>query len=114
MSAAAILVSALAEGAATPQASHTAMAGSKDTSGASQPAPYTSLRHLNKSSGKLATFLVRLCQGRLEAYSYRSRYDNREMTAHKFEMWLVGEDANDYCIGYLKGSEAECKKATIC
>ena len=48
---AAILVSALAEGAARPQGSHTAMASSRDTSGASQPAPYTSLRHLNKSSG---------------------------------------------------------------
>ena len=33
------------------------------------------------------------------------------MTAHKFEIWLVGTDANDYCIGYVKGSEAECKKA---
>ena len=98
---AAILVRAVAEGAARPQGSHTAMASSKDTSGASQPAPYTSLRHLNKSSGKLATFAIRLCQGRVETYTYRSRYDNRDMTAHKFEIWLVGNDASDYCIGYV-------------
>ena len=33
------------------------------------------------------------------------------MTAHKFEAWLVGNNPQDYCIGFVKGSEAECNRA---
>ena len=33
------------------------------------------------------------------------------MTAIKFEVWLVGNAAKDYCIGFVKGTEKECKDA---
>ena len=33
------------------------------------------------------------------------------MKAYKFEVFLVGTNAQDYCIGFVKASEAECKKA---
>ena len=84
---------------------------SKDSGGAPQPVMYTSLRALNKSSGRLATFAVRLCDGRVDSYTYRSKHDGREMTGHKFEVFLVGTDAHDYCVGYVKGTEGECKAA---
>ena len=35
------------------------------------------------------------------------------MTAHKFEAWLVGNNPQDYCIGFVKGSEAECNQAKM-
>ena len=44
-------------------------------------------------------------------YTYTSKKDNRPVTAHKFEAWLVGNNPQDYCIGFLKGSEAECNQA---
>ena len=86
-------------------------ASSKDTGGAPQPVIYTSLRAPNKSRGRIATFAVRLCGGRVDSYNYRSKHDGREMTGHKFELWLVGTDSHDYCVGYVKGSEGECKAA---
>ena len=35
------------------------------------------------------------------------------MTAHKFEAWLVGNNPQDYCIGFVKGSEEECNQAKL-
>jgi len=33
------------------------------------------------------------------------------VTAHKFEAWLVGNNPQDYCIGFVKGTQAECNRA---
>ena len=33
------------------------------------------------------------------------------MTAFKFEVWLVGNNAEHYCIGFIKGSETDCNRA---
>ena len=46
-------------------------------------------------------------------YQYRKKKDdpNSLVTAYKFEVYLVGTNAQDYCIGFVKASEAECKKA---
>ena len=32
-------------------------------------------------------------------------------TAFKFDVWLVGQNPQEYCIGYVKGPKAECNKA---
>ena len=46
-------------------------------------------------------------------YIYTSKKDQRAVTAHKFEVWLVGNNPQDYCIGFVKGSEAECNQAKM-
>ena len=80
--------------------------------GASQPAiALQELQHLNKSSGKIATFAVRLHGGRVVEYQYKRRPDNQLVTQHKFEVCLVGTNPQEYCIGYVKGSETACTKA---
>ena len=69
------------------------------------------LQALNKNSARVATFAVRPCGGRVAQYTYTSKRNQRAVTAHKFEVWLVGKNPQDYCIGFVKGSEAECKNA---
>ena len=69
------------------------------------------LQVLNKSSARVATFAVRPCGGRVVQYTYTSKRDQREVTAYKFEVWLIGNNAQDYCIGFVKGSEQECNLA---
>ena len=68
--------------------------------GASQPASgMAPLKALNKSSCKVATFMVRPCSGRVVQYTYQQKKDNKSVTAYKFEAWLLGECEKDYCIG---------------
>ena len=69
------------------------------------------LNALNKSSGRFATFAVRLCGGRVVEYTYKNKKDNQMVTAHKFEVWLVGTNPQEYCIGYVKGNKTTCTKA---
>ena len=69
------------------------------------------LHALSKSSGRVATFAVSLSGGRVVEYTYRNKKDNQLVTAQKFEAWLVGQNPQEYCIGYVKGSKAECNKA---
>ena len=33
------------------------------------------------------------------------------MTAFKCKVWLVGNNAQHYCIGFMKGSETACNRA---
>ena len=88
------------------------LGSAKASGGAPQPAiALQPLHALNKSSGRVATFAVRFSGCRLVHYSYRKRQDNQLLTGHKFEAWLVGTNAQEYCIGYVKGTEAECTKA---
>ena len=46
-------------------------------------------------------------------YTYMSKRDQQTVAAHKFEVWLVGNNPQDYCIGFVKGSDAECNKANM-
>ena len=69
------------------------------------------LQALNKSSARVAAFAVRPCSGQVGQYTYTSKNDQRTVTASKFEVWLVGNAAKDYCIGFVKGTEKECKDA---
>ena len=80
--------------------------------GASQPArAMQPLGALNKSSGRLATFAVRLSGARKVDYTYKNKKDQQEVLAHKFEAWLVGQNPEHYCIGYIKGSKRVCQEA---
>ena len=93
-----------------------AMSSGSATRSGGTPQPSStiqSLKVLNKSSGRLATFACRVSSGRVVHYQYRKRKDdpNSVVTAYKFEAYLVGTDAEDYCVGYVKGSLADCTRA---
>ena len=81
------------------------------TAAGAQAAAMQPFMALNRNSAKLASFTIRVCRGRLVQYEYRSKRDGSLMTGHKFEAWLVGSNAEHYCIGFLKGSKAQCEKA---
>jgi len=66
---------------------------------------------LSKSSAKLATFAVALHGGRVFEYSYDQKKDGKRITAHRFEVYLVGLKGESYCIGFLKDSQQQCEKA---
>ena len=66
---------------------------------------HVDLSALNKSSAIVADFAVRLSGGRVIEYSYTKK-DGSPMTAHKFEIWLVGTKPESYCIGFIKGAKA--------
>ena len=69
------------------------------------------LQALNKSSGRLASFGVRAYGGTQVSYTYVSKRDQKSVTAHKFEVYLVGSSAEEYCVGFVKGSQEQCVQA---
>ena len=69
------------------------------------------LKALSKSSARLATFAVRLCDGESETYTFTSKKSGQLTTANKFEVTLVGKNPEEYCKGYVKASKEECNKA---
>ena len=69
------------------------------------------LHALNKSSARVAKFAVRPWKGHVESYTFISKRTGQEVTAHKFECWLIGNNAQQYCIGFVKGTEVQCKVA---
>ena len=83
--------------------------------GASQPARtmdgYADMAALNKSSSKIATFAVRIVGAKIGEYTFTSKRDTKLVVQHKFEAWLVGMNAQAYCLGYVKGSPATVKQA---
>ena len=72
---------------------------------------YADMAALNKSSGKVATFAVRIVGAKASEYTFTSKRDSKPITQHKFEAWLVGINAQAYCIGFVKGSQATVKQA---
>ena len=70
------------------------------------------LKALSKSSARLATFAVRLCDGESETYTFTSKKSGQLTTANKFEVTLVGKNPEEYCKGYVKASKEECNKAS--
>ena len=83
------------------------------TAGASQLREGVDLSALNKSSAKVATFVVRLVNAKDVQYTYRAKRDGTQQTANKFEIVLVGMDPKSYCIGYVKGSAQDVAAARI-
>ena len=71
----------------------------------------TPLQQLHKGSARTASFLVRVVNPKITNYEYVSKFQAKPKTGHKFECYLLGEDATSYCLGYVKGSEAETKAA---
>ena len=69
------------------------------------------LKSLNKSSARVATFAAKLCDGIVEQYTYFQKGSQQQVTAHKFEVTLVGRNPQDYCKGYVKASKEDCEKA---
>ena len=69
------------------------------------------LKSLNKSSARVATFAVKLCDGIVEHYTYFQKGSQQQVTANKFEVTLVGRNPQDYCKGFVKASKEDCEKA---
>ena len=69
------------------------------------------LKSLNKSSARVATFAAKLCDGIVEQYTYVKKGSQQQVTAHKFEVTLVGRNPQDYCKGFVKASKEDCEKA---
>ena len=69
------------------------------------------LNNLNKSSAKVAAFRVSMAMGNLVEYTYQSKKDSSTVKAQKFEVYVVGQNAEAYCIGYVKGNMEACRKA---
>ena len=69
------------------------------------------LNNLNKSSAKVAAFPVSMAMGNLVEYTYQSKKDSSTVKAQKFEVYVVGQNAEAYCIGYVKGTMEDCRKA---
>ena len=69
------------------------------------------LNNLNKSSAKVADFPVTMSMGKILEYSYTSKKDCSTVKAQKFEVYVVGQKPEAYCIGYVKGNMEACRKA---
>ena len=69
------------------------------------------LNNLNKSSAKVAAFRVSMAMGNLVEYTYQSKKNSSTVKAQKFEVYVVGQNAEAYCIGYVKGTMEDCRKA---
>ena len=69
------------------------------------------LNNLNKSSAKVAAFPVSMAMGNLVEYTYQSKKNSSTVKAQKFEVYVVGQNAEAYCIGYVKGTMEDCRKA---
>lgn len=66
---------------------------------------------MNKSSGRVAKFGVRLFHGGVSQYTYNKKSDQTPVTVKKFETWLVGSKPESYCVGYVKGSDRVVEQA---
>ena len=79
--------------------------------GASQPAfALQPLQALNRTSSKVAIFAFRPCGGRVTTYSYKKKGTETTVTAYKFEVWIVGINGQEYCIGQVKDNEEACQR----
>ena len=72
---------------------------------------FADLGALNKSSARVATFVVRVVGAKASEYTFTSKRDNKDVKAHTFEAWLIGVNPEAYCIGYVKGSQAVIAEA---
>ena len=66
---------------------------------------------LTKGSAKTGSFLVRVLHSNVSSWEYRSKFSGQTRRGRKFECYLVGEDAKEYCVGFAKGEEASKKAA---
>ena len=76
-------------------------------------AKFVDLGSLNKSSARVAVFAVRLCNGQTTDYEYTNKKTQKVTKAHKFEVHMVGQKPESYCIGYVKDSADAVGKARL-
>jgi len=72
---------------------------------------YVGLGALSKSSARVATFVVRVHGPEVKEYNYPSKKTGEIVKAQKFEVYLVGKDAEWYCVGYVKDAADAIGKA---
>ena len=59
----------------------------------------------NKSSAKIAQLITNICHGKKTSYKYTETKSGKEVTAYKFECFLLGEKEGVYMSGFLKGTQ---------
>ena len=71
---------------------------------------YLQLEELSKGSVKIGQFRVRVLETRNRSYEYKTK-GGAMATQHLFECLLVGEKPEVYCVGFVKGTQAETAQA---
>ena len=69
------------------------------------------LNSLNKNSAKVLEFPVQMAMGKIVNYTYFSKRDCSTIQAQKFEVYVVGQNPEAYCIGYVKDDMEACRQA---
>ena len=65
----------------------------------------------NKSSARIAQLIAKICHGRQLTYKYTDKKSEKEVTAYKFECFLLGEKEGVYMYGFLKGMQQQVNGA---
>ena len=71
----------------------------------------TPMSDFNKSSAKIAQLIAKICHGKKTSYKYVEKKSGREVTAYKFECFLLGEKEGVYMYGFLKGTQQQVNDA---
>ena len=67
----------------------------------------TPMSAFNKSSAKIAQVIAKICHGKTTSYKYVENKSQKEVTAYKFECFLLGEKEGVYMYGFLKGTQQQ-------
>ena len=71
----------------------------------------TPMSDFNKSSAKIAQLSAKICHGKKTSYKYMEKKSGKEVTAYKFECFLLGEKEGVYMYGFLKGTQQQVNDA---
>ena len=71
----------------------------------------TPMEAFNKSSAKIAQLITNICHGKKTSYKYMEKKSGKEVTAYKFECFLLGEKEGVYMSGFLKGTQQQVNDA---
>ena len=71
----------------------------------------TPMEAFNKSSAKIAQLITNICHGQKTSYKYTEKKSGKEVTAYKFECFLLGEKEGVYMSGFLKGMQQQVNDA---
>lgn len=71
----------------------------------------TLMSDFNKSSAKIAHVIAKICHGQKTSYKYNEKKTGKEVEAHKFECFLLGEKEGVYMYGFLKGTKQQVNDA---
>ena len=71
----------------------------------------TPMSDFNKSSARIAQLIAKICHGKKTSYTYMDKKLLKEVTANKFECFLLGEKEGEYMYGFLKGTQQQVNDA---